>query len=357
MEAVGSSRGSSLVDRYTLDRRLGSGGMASVWLADDRLLARRVAVKLIADTLAADEHYRARFAREAQAAASVSHPNIVPVYDYGVHDERPFLVMEYVPGGSLADVLAGTRPGPPRATDLAAELLGALACVHAAGLVHRDVKPANILLDAGGRARLTDFGIAQPTDAASLTQTGMVIGSARYLAPEVAAGARATASADLYALGVVLRELDATAPAHALSTLIAALTAERPTDRPVSADAAALLPTGQADLTVAATTPTLVAARRSVPQRDGAPWSIATRVAARLPRPAVPRVHVPPRALAVGAVVLLVGVVVLLAAHGGSPPAARATAARLAAQPAAAGAPLSDQLDALRRIVAGATTP
>ena len=220
--------GATFGNRYTLERRLGSGGMATVWLAIDEVLERPVAVKVMADTLAADEEYRARFSREARAAASVSHANIVPVYDYGVHGERPFLVMEYVPGGSLADVFAGRRPTMPVPVELAGELLGALDCVHRAGLVHRDVKPANILLDANGHARLTDFGIAQPEDATSLTQAGMVLGSVRYLAPEVAAGSRAGAAADLYGAGVVLRELTLLCPAPDLLRLIAALTATDP---------------------------------------------------------------------------------------------------------------------------------
>jgi serine/threonine protein kinase len=353
MAASGISPGASLGERYMLERCLGAGGMASVWLAADRLLGRRVAVKVIADTLSWDEHYRARFSREAQAAASVSHANIVPVYDYGVHDERPFLVMEYVPGGSLADVLAGRGSTVPDAVGLAVELLDALDCVHAAGLVHRDVKPANILLDASGHVRLTDFGIAQPADAASLTQTGMVIGSVRYLAPEVAAGSRATASADLYALGVVLRELDDKAPAPELTPVIVALTAERPEDRPVSAHAASMLLKGQPAPTLVATAPAVVA---TAPTLVAAPRPAPTLAAARRTRRAVPRVHIPAQALAVGAVVLLVVVVVLIAARGGNAPA-RATAARSAVQPAAAGAPLSDQLDSLRRIVAGAARP
>jgi serine/threonine protein kinase len=350
MQTSGASPGASLGDRYTLVRRLGAGGMASVWLADDRLLARRVAVKLIADTLSYDEQYRARFAREAQAAASVSHANIAPIYDYGLHDERPFLVMEYVPGGSLADVLAGPGSTVPHAVGLAVELLGALDCVHAAGLVHRDVKPANILLDGNGHARLTDFGIAQPADAASLTQTGMIVGSIRYLAPEVAAGARATAAADLYAVGVVLRELVDQTPAQELRPLIAALTARRPEDRRASARAASLLLAGEtveAAETVEATEPT----RRTpaVMREPRAPRPAPRR------RLALPRVGVSPQTLVVAAVVALAVVVVLIAARGGNSPA-RATAAPPAAQPASAGASLTDQLGALRRIVAGAAT-
>lgn len=409
------SAGSCLGGRYTLERRLGAGGMASVWLADDGRLARRVAVKLIADTLASDQHYRTRFSREARAAASVSHPNIVPVYDYGLHGERPFLVMEYVPGGSLADVFAGRQEILPGPAGLAGELLGALACVHAAGLVHRDVKPANILLDAAGHARLTDFGIAQPEDAASLTQTGMVVGSIRYLAPEVAAGARATAAADLYAAGVVLRELTDRTPAPELSPLIEALTAQRPGDRPESADAAlrllaappAAAAAAAANETVEATEPTRIAPPRPSPgsavrrpprvrrQLGGAPAQ-PPRAPRRPPRPVrtapddrpgPPTLRIPARALAAAVVVLVVAVVLIAARGGGSPgapaasttrptasttpattasitkPAASATGAvastttSAAVQPASAGAPLADQLSSLRRIVAAAAKP
>ncbi|HEY5197354.1 MAG TPA: protein kinase [Solirubrobacteraceae bacterium] len=370
MEAVAISPGASLGDRYTLRRRLGAGGMASVWLADDDVLGRAVAVKVMADTLAFDPHYRTRFEREARAAASVSHRNIVPVYDYGLHDDRPFLVMEYVTGGSLADVLAGRRRVLPDAAEIAVELLGALGCVHAAGLVHRDVKPANILLDGAGHARLTDFGIAQPEDAASLTQTGMIVGSIRYLAPEVTAGARATAAADLFAVGVVLRELADRAPAPGLSLLIDALTAQQPDDRPSSAEAAVgLLATRPAEAGEPdePTAPTRVAPAVG-PASGAVPRSPRTaRHPARPGGPAAPDLHarrpalalrVAPRALAAAAVVVLVLVViaVLIATQGGGSPSG-ATAAPTAGRPAAAGAPLSSQLSTLRGIVASAAKP
>ena len=171
--------------RYTFERHLGSGGMASVWLARDETLHREVAIKLMADTLADDERWLARFKREARAAAALSHPHIVKVFDFGIEEHRPYLVMAHVPGGSLRDRQqdGGELPDPER---LARELLGALAHVHAAGIVHRDVKPGNILLDEHGSAHLTDFGIARPQDATAMTQTGMVMGTIRYLAPEVA---------------------------------------------------------------------------------------------------------------------------------------------------------------------------
>ena len=138
--------------------------MASVWLARDETLHREVAIKLMADTLADDERWLARFKREARAAAALSHPHIVKVFDFGIEEHRPYLVMAHVPGGSLRDRI---RDGGelPDAERLARELLGALAHVHAAGIVHRDVKPGNILLDEHDRSQLTDFGIARPQDA------------------------------------------------------------------------------------------------------------------------------------------------------------------------------------------------
>src|SRR5215207_5052825 len=210
--------------------------MASVWLATDERLHRRVAVKLMADVLADDDQWLARFRREAKAAAGLSHPNIVKVFDFGVEDGRPYIVMAHIPGGSLKARLA--EGAPPPAAGLARELLGALAHVHAAGIVHRDVKPGNILLDDEGRSHLTDFGIARPQDATTVTQTGLVLGTARYLAPEVAAGAPATERSDLFSAGCVLREV----AGDELTGLVAALTADEPELRPESAaDALAVL--------------------------------------------------------------------------------------------------------------------
>jgi serine/threonine protein kinase len=367
-------------ERYTLQRHLGAGGMASVWLAEDALLGRPVAVKVIADTLALDERYRQRFEREARAAASVSHPSIVPVYDYGLHGERPFLVMEYVSGGSLADVLTGGRAvvaDPvelvrellevvPDPVELARELLGALECVHGAGLVHRDVKPANILLDAGGHARLTDFGIAQPQDATSLTQTGMVVGTIRYLAPEVVAGAPATPVADLYATGVVLRELIERRPAPELNPLVAALTAASPQNRPPSATAALeLLETGPTEAVPASAPTRVVPATAPPPSRERRPHRSAAHTR-RLPRHVAPaerrgpglhasRRTSPRMALAAGATLALVIAVILIASSGGGSPSAPTAAARPA--PAAATAPLTDQLHSLSELVDRATKP
>ena len=230
------AEGVTLADgRYTFERHLGSGGMASVWLARDETLHRDVAIKLMADTLADDERWLARFQREARAAAALSHPHIVKVFDFGIEEHRPYLVMAHVPGGSLRDRLqdGGELPDAER---LARELLGALAHVHAAGIVHRDVKPGNILLDEHGSSQLTDFGIARPQDATAMTQTGMVMGTIRYLAPEVAEGGPATERSDLYSAGGVLREVAGEDPPPRLRELLDALTDDDPERRPSSAE-------------------------------------------------------------------------------------------------------------------------
>jgi len=239
IDAVGAD--TLLEGRYRLLRRLGSGGMATVWLSEDEELDRRVAVKIPSDVLAGDKDYLRRFRREAQVAAGLSHPNLVPIYDFSDKgEERPFLVMHYVEGPTL-DELHGKRKGvdPER---LAHELLDALDHIHAAGIVHRDVKPSNVLIAPDGRACITDFGIAQPEDATRITRTGQVIGSPEYMAPEVRAGERATARSDLYSCGMVLRDHLGSGVPAALRQLVTRLTAPDSRDRPSSAaDALALL--------------------------------------------------------------------------------------------------------------------
>ncbi|MGH3327502.1 MAG: protein kinase domain-containing protein [Streptomycetales bacterium] len=203
-------QGEPLAGRYRLLESLGRGGMGEVWRAEDLALARFVAVKLMLPAGAADAGAVERFRREAQAAARLSHPNLVTLYDFGTADNSPFLVMELVHGRSLADVLRERGPFPPdRVAGIGAQVARALATAHAAGVVHRDIKPANLLLTDSGTVKVTDFGIARFVDAAvtALTQTGVVFGTGAYLSPEQALGRPAGAASDLYSLGCVLYEL------------------------------------------------------------------------------------------------------------------------------------------------------
>jgi eukaryotic-like serine/threonine-protein kinase len=197
------------VVRYEIERVLGRGGMATVYLARDVELDRPVAIKVLAEHLAGDEEYRARFLREARAAAGLVHASIVQVYDVGEDERGLFIVMEYVEGTSLAEELVrrGTIP-PEKAVAIAVQVCAGLEAAHAAGLVHRDVTPQNILLRGDGAAKLSDFGIARTLDQTTrLTEHGTVLGTAAYLAPEQARGGPVTAAADLYSLGLVLYEL------------------------------------------------------------------------------------------------------------------------------------------------------
>jgi eukaryotic-like serine/threonine-protein kinase len=194
--------------RYRLERALGHGGMASVFLCSDTELDRPVAVKLLAENLAGDPSFRERFVREAQLAAGLSHPNVVSVYDAGEEAGRPYIVMECVEGETLADVLVRRKRLPTQeAVGLALQACRGLEHAHAAGLVHRDVKPQNLLLGSDGVLKIADFGIARAAEATALTQVGTVLGTAAYLAPEQAAGEEVTAAADVYSLGAVLYEL------------------------------------------------------------------------------------------------------------------------------------------------------
>ncbi len=200
-----------IAGRYRLERRVGEGGMAEVYLAHDELLDRPVAVKVLRQALAQDRVLRERFVREAQAAARLDHPHIVGVYDLGEWGGRPFLVMEWVEGPTLASLIRDRGPLPvPLACELGAQIASALAYAHGRGLIHRDVKPHNILLKAeGGRweAKLADFGLAKVLSATSLTLTQEVFGTPQYVAPEVVRGERVSPAADLYSLGVVLFEM------------------------------------------------------------------------------------------------------------------------------------------------------
>ena len=197
--------------RYAVIDRAGVGGMAEVYRARDELLGRDVAVKVLSDKFSRDSAFVERFRREAQSAANLNHPNIASIYDYGDDGGTYFIVMEYIDGKPLSDVIdAEASLMPERAAEIASDVARALERAHASGLVHRDIKPANIMLDSNGQTKVTDFGIARALTAdgeATMTQTGMVIGTASYLSPEQAQGNPVDPRSDVYALGCVLYEM------------------------------------------------------------------------------------------------------------------------------------------------------
>ncbi|MGH8937655.1 MAG: protein kinase domain-containing protein [Acidimicrobiia bacterium] len=198
-----------ITDRFEIGDEIASGGMATVWRGRDRSLDRAVAIKRLHPNIAAEPQAADRFKREALAAASLSHPGVVTVFDAGEDQEGPFIVMEFVEGETLADLLRREgRLSPERAVEIAARVAEALDHAHRRGLVHRDVKPGNILLDPAGNVKVADFGIAKSLqDTDRFTKSGTVLGTVAYLAPEQAAGDGATAASDIYGLGVVLYEL------------------------------------------------------------------------------------------------------------------------------------------------------
>jgi eukaryotic-like serine/threonine-protein kinase len=200
---------SQLPERYRNPERIARGGMGEVYRAEDADLARIVAVKLLSGRFADNDAIRGRFTREALAVARLSHaPSTVTIFDVGEHEGRPYIVMEYLPGGSLADRLEREGAQPVgRALDWLGQAAAALDAAHANGIVHRDVKPANLLLDSDDRVKVADFGVASAADLGSFTEAGTVVGTAGYLAPEQARGERATPASDLYALAVVAFEL------------------------------------------------------------------------------------------------------------------------------------------------------
>ncbi|WP_206308339.1 serine/threonine-protein kinase [Streptomyces sp. A1277] len=195
--------------RYRLISAIGRGGMGEVWRATDEVLGRAVAVKLLLGEHA-DESATARFRLEAQTAARLSHPHLVAVFDFGAWEDRLFLVMELVEGRSLADLLlAQERLGPEQAARIAGQAAAGLAAAHRQGIVHRDIKPGNLMLDGEGTVKIGDFGIAQFVDdpSAALTTTGHIVGTSLYLAPERALGRTADAASDMYSLGCVIYQL------------------------------------------------------------------------------------------------------------------------------------------------------
>ena len=200
--------GTILGDRYTLTGRIAAGGMAEVWSATDAVLGRMVAVKLLSPALSQSSTFLERFRAEARCCAALDRPNITTVFDYGEDDGSAYLVMELVAGQPLSQLISDRAPLSAQTTAaILIQAAHALEAAHRSGVVHRDVKPANILITAEGTAKLTDFGISRLVDTAPLTQTGVVLGTVQYLSPEQAMGQAATASSDIYALGVVGHEM------------------------------------------------------------------------------------------------------------------------------------------------------
>jgi eukaryotic-like serine/threonine-protein kinase len=204
--------GDTLIDsvfdgRYRIVRKLGAGGMANVYLAEDQELGRQVAIKILDDRHAADDSFIERFRREAKNAAGLSHPNIVSIYDRGEAEGTYYIAMEYLSGRSLKELIVGRGPTPIRiAIDYTRQILAALGFAHRHGIVHRDIKPHNVVIDADGRVKVTDFGIAR-SGASQMTEAGSIIGTAQYLSPEQARGSPVDQRSDVYSVGIVLYEM------------------------------------------------------------------------------------------------------------------------------------------------------
>ena len=308
-----SAPGLLLEDRYRLESRIAAGAVGEVWRADDLVLGRQVAVKVLQAGYASHPQTLARFRAEARHAGSLAHPGVAQVYDY---DEtglagRPYLVLELVDGPSLAGVLAGGPLDPAATMDVVAQVAAGLAAAHAAGLVHRDIKPANLLMGQDGLVKITDFGIAHAAGSAPITQVGTLVGTPAYLAPERGAGEPATPACDLYSLGIVAYEcLTGSTPFHGtplevasasrygslpplpaavpapVTALVTDLTAKDPAARPGSATQVAVRAAGLRDA---------MNGGRGVPSgRPGTlPFTVPASATAVLPDPPAPATELP----------------------------------------------------------------
>ena len=307
-----------LSGRYLLGERLGRGGMGDVYRATDQVLARQVAVKVFRP-YASDDELHLRHQSEARVLAGLNHPGLVAVYDIGTQDDQPFLVMELVEGETLAQLIRRGPLEPRHAASLGGQLAASLQAIHDAGVIHRDVKPANVMVCAADdgtplRTKLTDFGIARLVDGTRLTSTGLLLGTAQYLSPEQTLGGTVSYPSDVYALGLVLLECLTGAPAFpgvGIETavvrlsrqpevpaalggqwggLLEAMTAREPEDRPTAGEVAATLggltadgrvrSTGAASATV---TPLVAAGQAPVATRSGSQSRVEVRVRRVLP--------------------------------------------------------------------------
>ena len=310
-----SSEQRRLAGRYVLESPIGRGGMGQVWRATDTVLGREVAVKTIDLRSLPDESGAARFEREARVTAGLSHPGVVTVHDSGVEDETAYLVMELLPGPSLAERMAAGQVPVDEVVEVGRQVASALDAAHARGLVHRDIKPANVAYAADGRVRVLDFGITQLSEAAgsqALTATHTVMGTAEYLSPEQALGGRVDGRADLYALGCLLYALLAGRPPFRASTpvatmmmhandpvpdvrdlrpdtpdwladLVHGLLAKDPEERPAGAATVAAALTAQEALAGAATTVLPAAGAATTQRLDAVPPPVAAPVPAPVP--------------------------------------------------------------------------
>jgi len=232
------SPGVTLGGRYRLDERIAGGGMGDVWRGTDEVLGRTVAVKILLPALLDEPGFAERFRGEARTMATINHPGVVDVYDYGSDQQLAFLVMEYVEGDALSRTLSRVgRLTPARTMALVAQAADALQAAHANGIVHRDVKPGNLLVRPNGTLVLTDFGIARSALVGQLTVAGSVLGTASYISPEQASGAVATAASDVYALGVVAYQcLSGHRPFDGATPIEIAMKHVRDTPRPLPSD-------------------------------------------------------------------------------------------------------------------------